>query len=60
MNFNLTLEREFRFRRKVNEIDHRLLNFNQNLVKSASTQKDLGKVLGTELDFDLHLKNVKN
>ena len=45
---------------KINKIDHPLLYFNQNLVKSSSTHKHLGMVLDTELDFSLHLKNVQN
>ena len=48
------------FSRKINKIDHRPLYFNQNLVKSSSTHKYLGMVLGAKLDFSLHLKNVQN
>ena len=32
----------------------------ENLVKSSSTQKHLGMILDTKLDFSLHLKNVQN
>ena len=48
------------FSRKINKIDHPLLYFNQNLVKSSSTHKYLGMVLDARLDFNLHLKNVQN
>ena len=48
------------FSRKINEIDHPPLHFNQNLVKSSSTHKHFGMVLDTRLDFNLHLKNVQN
>ena len=51
---------EVNFSRKINEINHRPLYFNQNLVKSSSTHKHLGMVLDTRLDFNLHLKNVQN
>ena len=44
----------------IRKIDHPLLYFNQNLVKSSSTHKHLGLVLDTRLDFNLHLKNVQN
>ena len=47
------------FSRKINKIDHSPLYFNENLVKSSSTQKHLGMVLDTRLDFSLHLKNVQ-
>ena len=48
------------FSRKTNKIDHPPLYFNENLVKSSSTQKHLGMILGAKLDFILHLKNVQN
>ena len=48
------------FNRKINKIDHPPLYFNENLVKSSSTQKHLGMILDTKLDFSLHLKNVQN
>ena len=47
------------FNRKINKIDHPPLYFNENLVKSSSTQKHLGMILDTKLDFSLHLKNVQ-
>ena len=47
------------FSRKINQIDHPPLYFDQNLAKSSSTHKHLGMVLGTDLDFSLHLRNVK-
>ena len=48
------------FSRKNNKIDNVPLYFNQNLVKSSTTRKYLEMVLGTKLDFSLHLKNVQN
>ena len=48
------------FSRKFNKIDHPLLYFNENLVKSPSTQKHLGMILDSKLDFSLHLKNAQN
>ena len=48
------------FSRKINKTDHPPLYFNQNLVKSSSTHQHLGVILGTRLDFNLHLKNVQN
>ena len=48
------------FSRRINKIDHPSLYFNENLVKSSSTQKHLGMILDTKLDFSLHLKNVQN
>ena len=47
------------FSRKISKIDHPPLYFNENLLKS-STQKHLGMILDTKLDFSLHLKNVQN
>ena len=52
--------REMIFSRKINKTDHPLLYFNQDLVKSSSTHKHLGMILGIRLDFNLHLKNVQN
>ena len=46
--------------RKINKTDHLPLYFNENLVKSSSTQKHLGMILDTKVDFSLHLKNVQN
>ena len=48
------------FSRKTNKFDHPPLYFHENLVKSSSTQKHLGMILDTKLDFSLHLKNVQN
>ena len=45
---------------KINKIDYPPLYFNQNLVKLSSTNKHLGMVLDTRLDFNLHQKNVQN
>ena len=45
---------------KINKIDYLPLYFNQNLVKLSSTNKHLGMVLDTRLDFNLHQKNVQN
>ena len=46
------------FSRKISQIDHPPLYFNQNLAKSSSTHKHLGMVLVTDFDFSLHLRNV--
>ena len=48
------------FSRKINKIDLPPLYFNENLVKSSSTQKHLRMILDTKLDCSLHLKNVQN
>ena len=48
------------FSGKFNKIDHPPLYFNENLVKSSSTQKYLGMLLDTKLDFSLHVLNVQN
>ena len=47
------------FSRKVNKINHSPLLFNQNLVKSFSTQKHLRMIIDTNLELHLHLKNVQ-
>ena len=47
------------FSRKINKIDHPLLYFDENLVKSSSTQKHLGMILDTKLDFSLNWKTYK-
>ena len=39
------------FSRKINKIYHPPLYFHENLVKSSSTQKHLGMILDTKLDF---------
>ena len=44
------------FSRKINNTDHPSLYFNENLVKSSSTQKNFGMILDTKLDFSLHLE----
>ena len=63
MRFNLDPKKQAQeviFIRKINKIDHPPLYFNEYLVKSSSTQKHLGMILDTKLDFSLHLKNVQN
>ena len=47
----------FPLKSPINEIDHPLSYFNDNLVKS-STLKHLRMILDTKSDFSLHLKNV--
>ena len=51
------------FSRKINKINHSPLLFNQNLVRSSSTQKHLAMVLDTKLKsnlvFNLHPKTYK-
>ena len=48
------------FSRKISKIDHPPLYSNEILVKSSSTQKHLGMLLDTKLDFSLHVLNVQN
>ena len=63
MNFNLDTNKQAQnviFGRKVDKINHPLLLFNQNLVKSSSTQKHLMMILDAKLNFNLHLKNVQS
>ena len=48
------------FSRKIDKIDHPPLYFNENLVKSSSTQKHLGIILDTKLDFSLHLNRTSS
>ena len=61
MNFNLEFNKQqATFSRKVNKVNHPLLLFNENLVKSSSTQKHIGMVLDNKLDFNLHLQSVKS
>ena len=62
MNFNPDPNKEAQdviFSRKVNKINHSPLLFNQNLVKSFSTQKHLRMIIDTNLELHLHLKNVQ-
>ena len=63
MNFNPDPNKqaqEVTFSRKINKINHPQLLFNQNLIKCSSSQKHLGMVLDTKLDFNLHPKNVRS
>ena len=63
MNFNPDPNKEAEdviFSRKFNKINHPPLLFNQNLVKSSSTQKHLVMVLDTKFYFNLHLENVQS
>ena len=63
MRFNLYPKKQAQeviFSKKINKIDHPRLYFNENLVKLSSTQKHLGMILDTKLDFSLRLKNVQN
>ena len=63
MRFNLDPKeqaQEVIFSRNIDKIDHPLLYFNDNLVKSSSTHKHLGIILDAKLDFSLHLKNIQN
>ena len=48
------------FSRKISKIDHPPLYSNEIFVKSSSTQKHLGMLLDTKLDFSLHVLNVQN
>ena len=47
------------FSKQIIKTDHPPLYFNENLVKSSSTQKHFRMILDTKLDFSLHL-NVQN
>ena len=47
------------FSRKINKMNHPSLLFNQNLVKSSSSERHLGMVLNTRLDNNLPLKTYK-
>ena len=63
MNFNPDPNKQAQeviFSRKINKIIYPPLLFNQNLVKSSSSQKHLGMVLDTKLDINLHIKNVQS
>ena len=63
MNFNPDPNKQAQeviFSRKISKINHPPLLCNQNLIKSSSSQKHLGMVLGTKLDFNLHIKNVQS
>ena len=63
MNFNSDPNKqaqEVTFSRKINKINHPPLLFNQNLVKSSSSQKHSGMVLDTKLDLNLHLQNLQS
>ena len=63
MNFNPDPNKqaqEVTFSRKINKINHQPLLFNQNIVKSSSSQKHLGMILDTKLDFILRLRNVQS
>ena len=63
MNFNPDPNKQAQdgiFSRKINKINHPLLLFSQNLVKPSSSQKHLGIVLDTKLDFNLHIKNIQS
>ena len=63
MNFNPDPNKEAEdviFSRKFNKINHPPLLFNQNLVKSSSTQKHLVMVLDTKFYFNLQLENVQS
>ena len=62
MNFNPDPNKQAQkiiFSRKVEKINHLPLLLNQKLVKSSSTQRHLGIVLVTKLDFNLHQKTYK-
>ena len=63
MNFNPDTNKQAReviFSRKINKINLPPLLFNQNLVKSSSSQKHLGMVLDTKVDFNLHVENLQS
>ena len=61
MSFNpdpLKQAQEVIFSRKRNKLHHPDIIFNGNSVKKSSSQKHLGMLLDSKLDFDEHIKGV--
>ena len=50
--------REVIFSRKHQKISHPSIYFNNNPIESASSQKHLGMILDTKLNFQEHIKNI--
>ena len=48
------------FSRKLQKSTHPTLNFNNNKISQSVTQKHLGTLLDTKLDFQGHLKSILN
>ena len=46
------------FSRKLQKSTHPTLSFNNNTLTQSVTQKHLGMLLDTKLDFQEHLKSV--
>ena len=51
---------EVLFSRKIKNVCHPNLNFNNNVVNQVSSQKHLGLILDQKLDFNEHLKVVSS
>ena len=51
---------EVTFSCKIQKTCHPSIYFNNKPVKQVSSQKNLGKILDTKLNFQEHLKNVLN
>ena len=48
------------FSRKLQKSTHPTLSFNNNTLTQSVTQKHLGMLLDTKLDFQGHLKSILN
>ena len=48
------------FSRKLQKSTHPTLSFNNNILTQSVTQKHLGILLDTKLDFQEHLKSILN
>ena len=48
------------FSRKLQNSTHPTLSFNNNTVTQSVTQKHLGTLMDTKLDFQEHLKSILN
>ena len=63
MSFNPDLKKQAQeviFSRKLKEVCHPTLRFNNNNVSQASSQNHLGLTLDNGLTFDEYLQNVSN
>ena len=48
------------FSRKLQKTCHPFIYFNNRSVKQAPSQKHLGRILDTKLNFQEHLRNILN
>ena len=63
MNFNPDSSmqaQEVIFSREHQKISHPSIYFNNNSIESVSSQKHLGMILDTKLNFQEHIKNILN